>query len=224
LKGSYSKNAVSAAARRSGKFVPALAGSRRGDALRHKNQHEQISERTGFLTESSRRLACSFLRPKSWDVSEREVSACAVPDGMKAHKSLAAPPRQRSSNPSSNSFYPSVFLKDTCPLPVQTRPSGNSFSREREGGRRTRLPLKNQSSRVSRKPTEVGDAALRPNPDKTQVNTGHFPISTRPRRGDRCGDRLSQRDFLFIKVRFFGKIGLKVVQYAAPNFLRQFSR
>ena len=40
------------------------------------------------------------------------------------------------------------------------------------------------------KPTEVGDAAKRPNHDKTQVNTARRDISGCPRRGGRCGDRV----------------------------------
>jgi hypothetical protein len=61
------------------------------------------------------------------------------------------------------------------------------------------------------KPTEVGDAVNRHNPDKTQVNTGGISIQGCPRRGDRCGDTLTRGILAFIKDRFFGKIGSQVV-------------
>src|ERR1700720_2995002 len=40
------------------------------------------------------------------------------------------------------------------------------------------------------KPTEVGDAAKRPNHDKTLVNKGRLNITPCPHRGDRGGDRV----------------------------------
>src|SRR5713226_1395430 len=41
------------------------------------------------------------------------------------------------------------------------------------------------------KPTEVGDAARRPNHDKTLVNTKRSRMRGCPRCGDRCGDTLN---------------------------------
>ena len=57
------------------------------------------------------------------------------------------------------------------------------------------------------KPTEVGDAVIRQNPDKTQVNTGDFSFRGYPRRGDRCGDTQKGVDSDFIKDGFTAKIG-----------------
>jgi hypothetical protein len=45
------------------------------------------------------------------------------------------------------------------------------------------------------KPTEVGDAARQPNHDKTPVNKGRHDTTGYPRRGDRCGDRVTAQDF-----------------------------
>jgi hypothetical protein len=66
------------------------------------------------------------------------------------------------------------------------------------------------------KPTEVGDAVNRQNPDKTQMNTGGISFRGCPRRGDRCGDTLKGVDSGFIKDGFTAKMGLKVVNYQAP--------
>lgn len=72
------------------------------------------------------------------------------------------------------------------------------------------------------KPTEVGDAATRQNPDKIQVNKGGFSIREYPRRGDRCGDTPKGVDSGFIKDGFIAKIGSQVVNYQAPYWTFMF--
>ena len=67
------------------------------------------------------------------------------------------------------------------------------------------------------KPTEVGDAVKRQNPDKTQMNRGRFQIRGYPGRGDRCGDTRKGVDLDFVKDRFAAKIGLQMVHQPAPN-------
>ena len=71
----------------------------------------------------------------------------------------------------------------------------------------------NQNIQAARadKPTEVGDAVNRQNPDETQMNTGGILIRGYPRRGDRCGDTLNSRILAFIKNRILGKVGSQMV-------------
>ena len=65
----------------------------------------------------------------------------------------------------------------------------------------------NQNIQAARadKPTEVGDAVNRQNPDKTQMNTGGISFRGCPRRGDRCGDTLNSGILALIKDRFLGE-------------------
>lgn len=88
-------------------------------------------------------------------------------------------------------------------------------------------PRAARQPREGQKPTEVGDAAKRAEPDKTHVGQGRDATGTRPRCGEGCGEGKNLKDKSRVQTLIRAPIGEGITAeksssriQEAPPFLR----